>query len=248
MRQGEWALQFNIDWLLSTTHPAVRCLALTELLDLLEDDPQVIATRADVLSDPWVMALFSGQQSDGTFTHSDKSIIHPYNKWMGAHWRLVSLVELGIPAGEPRAVAAIEGELSWLTGEAHRSHIPTIDGRTRRCASQEGNALAVSCRLGLASDPRVVMLAKSLVAWQWPDGGWNCDKRQQASHSSFHEFPDPFVGSHRIPSCHRQPRRACRRTAGGRVFLATPSFSIGAQRRCDPSGDARAALSALLAL
>jgi hypothetical protein len=187
-------LQFNIDWLLSSSHPAVRFLALTALLDLPEDNPQVVAARADVLSDPWVRGLFSGQQSDGTFTHPDGSSIHPYNKWMGAHWRLVSLVELGIPAGEPRAVAATESVLNWLTGETHRSRILTVDGRTRRCASQEGNALAVCCRLGLAGDPRVILLAQSLVSWQWPDGGWNCDKRPQASHSSFHESLIPMWG------------------------------------------------------
>jgi hypothetical protein len=30
-------------------------------------------------------------------------------------------------------------------------------------------------------------LARSLVEWQWPDGGWNCDKRPLAHHSSFNE-------------------------------------------------------------
>jgi hypothetical protein len=30
-------------------------------------------------------------------------------------------------------------------------------------------------------------LADSLVKWQWPDGGWNCDKRPEAHHSSFAE-------------------------------------------------------------
>jgi len=35
-----------------------------------------------------------------------------------------------------------------------------------RCASQEGNALAVCSRLGLAEDPRVVNLAESLAEWQ----------------------------------------------------------------------------------
>jgi hypothetical protein len=51
----------------------------------------------------------------------------------------------------------------------------------------EGNALAVCSKLGLVEDPRVVQLAESLVAWQWPDGGWNCDKRVEADHSSFNE-------------------------------------------------------------
>jgi hypothetical protein len=69
-------------------------------------------------------------------------------KWIGAHWRLVSLVELGIPAGERQAVRAAETVLEWLTGEEHRSSILTVGGLVRRHASQEGNALAVCSRLG----------------------------------------------------------------------------------------------------
>jgi hypothetical protein len=84
--------------------------------------------------------------------------------------------------------------LKWLTGETHKSRIKTIDGRTRRCASQEGNALAVCSRLGLAADPRVKYLAEALVRWQWPDGGWNCDKNPRADHSSFYESLAPLWG------------------------------------------------------
>lgn len=187
-------MQFNIEWLLDPAHPAVRYLALTELLELPVDDARVETTRSRILNEPWVQDLFSGQQPDGSFATQSDPNIHPYDKWIGAHWRLVSLVELGIPAGEKRAVAALQHELNWLTGPAHRNRIKTIQGRVRRCTSQEGNALAVSCRLGQAEDPRVSLLAESLVAWQWPDGGWNCDKRPEASHSSFHESLIPTWG------------------------------------------------------
>jgi hypothetical protein len=33
-----------------------------------------------------------------------------------------------------------------------------------------------------------------LLAWQWPDGGWNCDRRPEADHSSFHESLLPLRG------------------------------------------------------
>jgi hypothetical protein len=48
--------------------------------------------------------------------------------------------------------------------------------------------------LGLAKDARVEQLAQSLVEWQWPDGGWNCDKRAAARHSSFYESLAPLWG------------------------------------------------------
>jgi hypothetical protein len=108
----------------------------------------------------------------------------------------VSLVELAAPAGEPRLQAAASTVLDWLTSRSHRRRVQAIDGLTRRCASQEGNALAVACRLGMAGDSRAELLARSLADWQWPDGGWNCDLRASGRRSSFHESLPPAWGLH----------------------------------------------------
>jgi hypothetical protein len=177
-----------VRWLLASGDPSLRYFTLTELLDRPAGDPEVQAARQAIAQGPIAQALLAGQQPDGGFG------VHPYQKWTGAHWRLVSLVELGIPAGEPRACAAAGQVLGWLTGEGHRRGIQSVSGRVRRCASQEGNALAVCSRLGLAGEPSVQLLARSLVEWQWPDGGWNCDKNPGAWHSSFHESLAPLWG------------------------------------------------------
>lgn len=171
-----------INWLLSSAEPAIRLLARR---DLLGED---VGHAGEVLTGPLVRALMSGQCQDGGFG------VHPYRKWTGAHWRLVSLVELGIPAGEPRAVQAAGTVLDWLAGREHRSSVVTVNGLVRCHASQEGNALAVCSRLGLGRDPRVELLAESLVRWQWPDGGWNCDVRAHGRRSSFHESLAPAWG------------------------------------------------------
>src|SRR5256712_8481340 len=170
-----------VNWLLDSGDPSIRYLTLTEVLDRHSDSKEVLAARKQIPNGPNVKTLLSGQQADGGFG------VHPYQKWTGAHWRLVSVVELGIPPGFRPAVKATDLVLKWLLGEAHLSNVPKINGRDRRCASQEGNALAVCSRLGLAEDPRVVNLAESLVEWHWPDGGWNCDRRPEADHSSVNE-------------------------------------------------------------
>lgn len=177
-----------ISWLLRSEDPSVRFLTLTELLDEPNDSDQVRATQDEIPNGPRVRALLAGQRSDGGFG------VHPYQKWSGAHWRLVSLVELGFHTCEARTTAAANQVLRWLMGDAHRRAIKKIGGLTRRCASQEGNALAVCSRLGLTDDDRVRQLAQSLVEWQWPDGGWNCDKKKQAHHSSFYESLAPLWG------------------------------------------------------
>jgi hypothetical protein len=174
-----------VDWLLQSDEPGIVAQAKRDLLD--ERTP---AEAARILEGPKVRALLADQQADGAFG------TNVYAKWRGAHWRLVSLVELGVPAGEPRCLAAAETVLAWLTGRGHRDRIEVIDGLTRRCGSQEGNALAVCCRLGLAGDPRVRLLAESLVEWQWPDGGWNCDRKASGYRSSFNESLAPMWGLH----------------------------------------------------
>src|SRR2546429_4979252 len=117
---------------------------------------------------------------------------HPYKKWQGAHWRLLSLVELGLTDADDRIAGAVDRVLRWLLNPRRKT--PQISGRYRQCASMDGNGLLVCCRLGMQSDPRVMARAPRLTHWQWPDGGWNCDRRPQVTHSSFHESLPPLRG------------------------------------------------------
>jgi hypothetical protein len=166
-----------VERLLASRDPSIRYLTL---VDVLGESPRSRAAGAEqerIPGGPRVRALLRFEP------------VHPYRKWTGAHWRLVSLVELALPPGHRRALAALEDVLAWLGNKAHRASIlrNVIDGRTRIHAAVEGNALAVCSRLGRAADPRARELAEVLVATQWPDGGWNCDLRPEASHSSFYE-------------------------------------------------------------
>lgn len=172
--------------------------------------------------------LLAGQLADGSFG------CHPYRKWKGAHWRLVSLVELGLPPGHSEGVAAAETVLSWIASPS-RSWV--IAGRERRHASMEGNAIFVSCRLGLASDARVRLLVERLMQAQWPDGGWNCDQHPAAWHSSFHESVTPIAD---LPHTPRRPGMPahCRRPVAPRSCFSSTASSDAAQaarwytRRC----------------
>ena len=158
-------------WLLASDEPAVRYLARRDLLGE-RDGGALAADAARRLEGPKARALLAGQRPDGGFG------VRPYSKWTGAHWRLVSLVELAAPAGEPRLQAAASTVLDWLTAVEHRRTVTVVDGLARRCASQEGNALAVACRLGLAGDPRaadaldLVVLRRRVDGRWWPGGYW----------------------------------------------------------------------------
>ncbi len=71
--------------------------------------------------------------------------------------------------------------------------VPILNGRYRRCASQQGNALLYASRLARAEEP-AQHLADLLARWQWDDGGWNCSRSASAHVSSFMETLTPMRG------------------------------------------------------
>jgi hypothetical protein len=181
-----------VNWLLDSSEPAIRLMTRRDVLGQRGSEDAGL-----VLAGAKVTALLAGQHADGGFG------VHPYRKWTGAHWRLISLVELAIPPLEPRAVAAAGQVLAYLA--RGRRHVVVMGGLVRRCASVEGNALAACCRLGLAADPRVRSLAEALITWQWPDGGWNCDGAATGRRSSFHESLAPALGLHEYGQAADEP-------------------------------------------
>jgi len=182
------ALDRGISWLLDSDEPIIRWRALIDLVGAEPDDPRAVETKREIPNGRIVRSLLAGQEDGGGFGR------HYYSKWRGGHWRLVSLMDLGAPPDLPGAAEALEPVLRGLTGKSHLTHWPLINGRARRCASVDGNALAAAVRFGAPDDPRIRVLAGSLVAWQWPDGGWNCDRKPDTTHSSVNESLAPLRG------------------------------------------------------
>lgn len=160
---------------------------MTGVLGWSMNRPEAEAASEAVRRSPRVCALLSERLPDGSLPW------HAYAKWYGPHWVLVTLAELGYPPGDGDLIPLREQVLGWLLGKGHRDAVKMIAGRTRRCASQEGNALWALLNLGLA-DERCDELAASLRRWQWSDGGWNCDRRPEAVNSSFMETLIPLRG------------------------------------------------------
>jgi hypothetical protein len=136
--------------------------------------------RVEVRESERVRALLSECDAEGRIPRD------PYSKWRGAHWVLAALADLGYPPGDASLIPLREQVLKWLVPRRRERRITPIKGLFRRHASQEGNAVHALLSLGLA-DERVDQLVKWLIEWQWPDGGWNCDKRPEAHNSSYHE-------------------------------------------------------------
>jgi hypothetical protein len=148
----------------------------------IDKDPKEILS-----SSPIIKNLLIDQKEDGRIPY------HPYDKWFGAHWLLSILADLEFPPGNEFLKPLLDQCYEWLLSTQHQNKIKIINGRTRRCASQEGNCIYYSTGLGLADD-RTDELVARLIKWQWEDGGWNCDKRPEAINSSFNESLIPLRG------------------------------------------------------
>jgi len=169
----------GVRWLLRSNDPSVRYFTLTDVLGVGPRSREVRAAREGIPRGPRLRALFSGQRADGGFG------VDWYKKWAGATWRLVSAVDLGVAPESRGAHRAANYVLAHVP--LRRSEPQQVEGRFRLHASVIGNPLGVCSRLGMAEDPRVRRIARSLARWQWPDGGWNCDSSKEARHSSFYE-------------------------------------------------------------
>jgi hypothetical protein len=171
--------------LLASDEPSIRYRVRAEVLGENATGPDLADLQHKIRRSARVQALLSGRDASGRVPWP------PYTKWVGAHWVLVDLAALAYPPGDRELIPLREQVLDWWLGARHQERIVNIAGKTRRCASQEGNALWALLRLGLA-DERCEALARRLLAWQWPDGGWNCDRNPQARSSSFMETLIPM--------------------------------------------------------
>jgi hypothetical protein len=71
---------------------------------------------------------------------------------------------------------------------------------------------------------RLQELIERLIKWQWPDGGWNCDKRPRAHKSSFHETLIPLRALALHAKLTGSPRSRDAAAAASEVFLRRRLF------------------------
>ena len=197
-----------IQRLLKSKEPAVRYKTLVHVLGKSPKSTEARKARNKMRQVGVAHKLLAEFRRGGAIPR------HPYSKWRGAHWILAALADMGYPPGDKELVPLREQVYDWLLSEERFAKIRTINGRTRRCASQEGNALYYLITLGL-DDERTPKLANWLIKWQWPDGGWNCDRNPEAVNSSYHESLIPLraLNLYAVKSGDRKAQKAVERAA-----------------------------------
>jgi len=162
------------------------------LAGLSPDSDEARTLQARIADSPMARTLLRVLDQDA------KALQHTYRKWQGPHWTLVFLALIDYPPGDESLRPMMRRVHDWLFSK-HFLEPPSTavyagqENRVRHCASQDGNAIWYSVQLGL-DDERTREVVDRLIGWQWPDGGWNCDKRPDAATSSFQESLIPARG------------------------------------------------------
>jgi hypothetical protein len=172
--------------LLRSAEPSVRLQVTTNLLGQPPDSRDVRRLRERVRTSSRVSTLLSERDETGDIPH------HPYRaKWYGADWVLVALAELGYPTGDESLLPLRDQILGWLFSSDYQRYLGRVHGLPTLHASIDGNAVWSTLSLGIA-DERTEPLVQRLLDTQWPDGGWNCDRRASGRSSSFTESLIPL--------------------------------------------------------
>ena len=219
--------------LLKSPEPSIRWKTRVHVLGEDPGAKSIRSLREEIRVSPKVHALLSRRHELGR-PGTRRQV---YYKWQGLHWVLASLADLGYPEGDESLHPLRDRVLElWLgpgyfqefvartQAAAYRGRgVPLMRDRYRRCGSQQGNALYSVVTLGIA-DERAHSLAERLMHWQWPDGGWNCDRHPEAATSSFNETLLPMLGLSVYARKYRRPAAARAARAAENVFLQRRLF------------------------
>jgi hypothetical protein len=174
-----------IDTLLLSKEPSIRYKIRSTIFEQNPEYRELINLQQEIQNSSRVKILLSERDNKGEIP------FWPYKKWFGAHWVLVALADLDYPKNDHSLIPLKEQVLNWLLSDDYLRLITVIGNITRIHASIDGNAIYALLKLGLA-DQRIDILIDRLLQTQWPDGGWNCDKKSSGKTSSFMETLIPF--------------------------------------------------------
>ena len=141
-----------LDWLLEEdgANPGVRYFALTDLLDLPADAPEVLAARRAVMEQGPVPVILAAQDPEGFWEKPGEGY---YPKYRGTVWSIIYLAQLGAAPTDPRVRAGGEYLLANARAETGLFSLTgTLAGNINCLAGNLGAALL---DLGFDGDGRL---------------------------------------------------------------------------------------------
>jgi hypothetical protein len=153
-----------LPWLLEEEPPAVRHLALRQLLDQPEDAPEVRQALAAAMHTPPIADILAAEQPEGFWVKPGPGYAPKYR---GTVWQLIFLDQLGADAADARVQAACEYVLSHSQAETggfaasgSKEEAPPPPSYVIHCLN--GNLLRALLGFGYLEDERV----QRAIDWQ----------------------------------------------------------------------------------
>lgn len=163
-----------IDWLLDAD-PAIRWQVLH---DLQGDAEGAAAERSRVATEGWGARLLAPQDDRGYWNDDEYGEDGDRRSVM---WSLQSLHRFGVEPEAPpvrRAIARVRDGVTWH----YWGDLPFFHGEVEECIN--GGVLAAGAYFGVLGAGSDRIIAR-LLDEQLPDGGWNCEPREESERSSF---------------------------------------------------------------
>jgi len=153
-----------LPWLLEEGDPAVRHLALRQLLDRPADDRDASASRIAAMATDPIASILAAQQSEGYWEKPGPGYA---TKYRGTVWQLILLDQLGADPGDERVRRACEYVLSHSQAENGGFGASGVAGAGPPPPSSvihclNGNLLRALIGLGWLDDDRVARA----IDWQ----------------------------------------------------------------------------------
>jgi hypothetical protein len=208
----------TIEWLLKGD-PAIRWQALRDLTETAERT--VERERSKIARAGWGPLLLAQQDPAGTWAgglSSDGGLYSP--KWTSTTYTMLLLRDFGLPPKNRQAREAckllLDGGLQ-PDGGINYGIWAKWQGRGETCIT--GMVLSILAYFGY-DDDRLDTIADHLLVQQMPDGGWNCQRPQGATHSSVHTTISALEGLRLYAShCGRKQKAVKEAQRLGREFL-----------------------------
>ena len=157
-----------LEWLLGEDQPAIRYLALRELVGKPEDDSEVRATKAMISKKGWAADILARQASAGWWVDRD-SLYQP--KYLSSNWMLLVLADLGLTKADPRIDKACR---LWIRRFAMEDGGFAGSGKKRGHLCTTGNMARALVQFGYGNHPRVRAAFEWLEKTRDKNGGWSC--------------------------------------------------------------------------
>ncbi len=157
-----------VEWLLEPSQPAVRYLAMRDLLDGADRSDMSDARRA-ICSKGWVADILAKQEPGGFWVGGEK-LYRP--KYISTNWMLLTLSDLGVTKSDPGIAKACS---MWMDRFYKADGGFNADGATKKsehCLT--GNTARALVKFGYVDEPRAKSAFEWLIRTQFKNGGWHC--------------------------------------------------------------------------